>query len=250
MDNTLKFTGRANVYAKARPNYALEFIDFLYNDVGMNSSSIIADIGSGTGILSNALLEKGSTVYCVEPNNDMRKTAENNLSDFTNFHSVRGTAENTTIGTGCVDFIVVAQAFHWFNVENFKIECQRILNPNGKVILVWNSRVSTSEFVKENALICKKYCPNFAGFSGGVEHIDGNIAGFFNNNFELRRFSNDLKFDKIKFVERCMSASYSLKEADREFKSYIFELEALYEKYSVDDILTMPNETIAYIGKV
>ncbi len=91
MDNTLKFTGRAAVYAKARPNYAAEFIDYLYNDAGMNSTSIIADIGSGTGILSNALLEKGSTVYCVEPNNDMRKTAENNLSDFTNFHSVRGT---------------------------------------------------------------------------------------------------------------------------------------------------------------
>lgn len=73
MDNTLKFTGRAAVYAKARPNYAVEFIDYLYNDVEMNSTSIIADIGSGTGILSNALLEKGSTVYCVEPNNGMRK---------------------------------------------------------------------------------------------------------------------------------------------------------------------------------
>ncbi|OPZ90072.1 MAG: hypothetical protein BWY74_02465 [Firmicutes bacterium ADurb.Bin419] len=250
MDNTLKFTGKATVYAKARPNYALEFIDYLYNDVGMNSTSVIADIGSGTGILSNALLEKGSVVYCVEPNNDMRETAENNLSDFSNFHSVKGTAENTILRAGSIDFIVVAQAFHWFDVENFRVECQRILNPNGKVILVWNSRVSTSELVKENALICKKYCPNFVGFSGGDEHIGDNIARFFNDDFEFRRFSNDLQFDKIKFVERCLSASYSLKETDSEYKSYISELAALFEKYSVDDILTMSNETIAYIGQV
>ena len=250
MDNTIKFTGKAAVYAKARPNYAMEFIEYLYNDVGMNSSSVIADIGSGTGILSKALLEKGSVVYCVEPNNDMRETAENNLSNFSNFHSVRGKAENTTLRAGSVDFIVVAQAFHWFDVESFRVECQRILKPNGKVILVWNTRVNTSELVKENALICKKYCPNFVGFSGGDEHKDDNIASFFKEDFEDRRFSNDLQFDKIKFVERCLSASYSLKETDSDYKSYISELEALFEKYSVNDILTMPNETTAYIGQV
>lgn len=250
MDNTLKFTGKAAVYAKARPNYAMEFIEYLYNDVGMNSTSVIADIGSGTGILSKALLEKGSVVYCVEPNNDMRETAENNLSNFSNFHSVIGTAENTTLGAGSIGFVVVAQAFHWFDVENFRVECQRILKPNGKVILVWNSRVSTSELVKENALICKKYCPNFVGFSGGDEHKEDNIARFFNDNFEVRRFSNDLQFDKTKFVERCLSASYSLRETDNDYKSYISELEALFEKYSVNGVLTMPNETTAYIGQV
>jgi SAM-dependent methyltransferase len=250
MDNTLKFTGKAAVYAKARPNYAPEFIDYLYKDVGMNSTSVIADIGSGTGILSKSLLERGSVVYCVEPNNDMRETAEKNLSGFTNFHSVMGTAESTTLPADSVDFIVVAQAFHWFDVENFKVECQRILKPNGKVILVWNSRVITSELTKENALIFSKYCPNFVGFSGGAGDMDDDIAGFFNDDFELRRFSNDLQFDKTKFIERCLSASYSLKETDSEYKSYISELEALFDKYSVNNILTMPNETVAYIGKV
>ena len=250
MNNTLKFTGKATIYAKARPSYAPEFIDYLYSDVGMSNTSVIADIGSGTGILSKALLEKGSDVYCVEPNKDMCRAAENSLSHYSNFHCVSGTAENTTLDMGSVDFITVAQAFHWFDVDRFKAECQRILKYNGKVILVWNSRVSTSELVKENAFICKKYCPNFNGFSGGLEHIDIDIAKFFNNAFELKSFSNDLIFDKAKFIQRNLSASYSLKETDGEYKSYVSDLEVLFDKYSVNDILTMPNKTVTYTGRL
>lgn len=246
----MKFTGKAKVYAKARPSYAQEFTDYLFSDIGMNCDTTIADIGSGTGIFSKVLLEKGSVVYCVEPNKDMHRTAKNTLSVFPNFHSVTGTAENTTLNTRSFDFVTVAQAFHWFDVDSFKAECQRILKPNGKVILVWNSRVSTSELVKENALIFKKYCPNFGGFSGGVEHIGTNIAKFFDNNFVLKRFLNDLKFDKLKFKERCLSASYALEETDCEYNSFISELEVLFDKNAINDVLTMPNETVAYIGQL
>ncbi len=250
MDNTLKFTGKATIYAKARPSYPSEFIDYLYSDVGINIDSAIADIGSGTGILSKALLEKGSDVYCIEPNKDMRKIAENNLAHYPNFHSVNGTAEKTTLDMGSVDFITVAQAFHWFDVGSFKAECQRILKHNRKVILVWNSRESTSELVKESAFIFKKYCPNFYGFCGGLEHVDINIAKFFNNNFEQIFFSNDLIFDKAKFIQRCLSASYSLKETDSEYKSFVSELEMLFDKYAANEMLTMPNKTEAYIGQL
>lgn len=248
MDSTMKFTGKAAVYAKARPDYAPAFIDWLYSDAGMKTDSVIADIGSGTGIFAKAMLEKGSTVYGVEPNADMRKTAESSLSVFKNFHSVNGTAETTTLAANSVGFITVAQAFHWFDADSFKSECKRILKPGGKAILVWNSRVSTSELVKENAVICKKYCPNFKGFSGGLEHIEADINRFFDNCFERKRFANDLLFDKTKFIERSLSASYSLKETDTEYKGYISALEALFIKYANDCILTMPNETVTFIG--
>ncbi len=250
MDNTMKFTGKAAVYEKARPDYAPAFIDWLYSDAGMNADSVVADIGSGTGIFSKALLEKGSAVYSVEPNTDMRPTAENNLSVFKNFHSIDGTAENTTLAADSVDFVTVAQAFHWFDGESFKAECKRILKPGGKVILVWNSRVSTSELVKQNAVICKKYCPNFNGFSGGLEHIEADISRFFDNCFETKRFENNLLFDKAKFIERCLSASYSLKETDSEYKSYITAMEELFNQYAVENILTLPNETVTYFGCV
>ena len=48
--NETKFNGMGKIYAKFRPTYPKEFIDYLYSDVGINADSIIADIGPGTGI--------------------------------------------------------------------------------------------------------------------------------------------------------------------------------------------------------
>lgn len=63
----VKYTLNAEKYSKYRTEYPKEFIDYLYENVGLKNNSIIADIGSGTGKLSNQLLLKGSQVYSVEP---------------------------------------------------------------------------------------------------------------------------------------------------------------------------------------
>ena len=136
--NENKFNGMGKIYSKYRPSYPFSFIDYLFTDVGISQNSIIADIGSGTGILTRQLLEKGCKVYGVEPNADMRVIAESNLREFPGFTSVNRGAENTTIDDNSVDYITVAQAFHCFDRERLKKECHRILKPEGKVVLVWN----------------------------------------------------------------------------------------------------------------
>ena len=90
-----KFDGRAEDYTTGRPGYAQELIEYLYTRFGISDESVIADIGSGTGKFARYLLDRGSEVYCVEPNPDMRHMAERELNGYTNFHSVIGTAENT-----------------------------------------------------------------------------------------------------------------------------------------------------------
>lgn len=84
---------------------------------------IVADIGSGTGILSRQLLVRGLHVIGVEPNNDMRNVAEQSLNIHSRFISINATAENTTLKENSVDLVTVAQAFHWFDKKAFKIEC-------------------------------------------------------------------------------------------------------------------------------
>ena len=125
--NEERFTGKADVYKKFRPSYPKELIDYLYSQVGFSQDSVIADIGSGTGIFSRLLLECGSQVYCVEPNDDMRQTAEKDLAGFRNFISVNAAAENTGLQEKSVHFVTAAQAFHWFDRQAYKLECQRIL---------------------------------------------------------------------------------------------------------------------------
>lgn len=51
-----KYTFNAEKYSKYRTEYPKEFIEYLYERVGLNNNSVIADIGSGTGKLSNQLL--------------------------------------------------------------------------------------------------------------------------------------------------------------------------------------------------
>jgi SAM-dependent methyltransferase len=77
----------------------------------------VADLGSGTGIFSQHLLNQGYEVYAVEPNKEMRRMAETKIQDSLNFFSVQGEAEATGLGEQSVDLVTSAQAFHWFGTQ-------------------------------------------------------------------------------------------------------------------------------------
>ena len=80
-----RFSSRVENYIKYRPSYPLEIIDFLKEEMILAEDTIIADIGSGTGILTKLFLDNGNQVYGIEPNKDMRAAAERNLQEYTNF---------------------------------------------------------------------------------------------------------------------------------------------------------------------
>lgn len=246
MDNTEKFSHKAEAYASGRPSYAEDFLDALYSRHGFQPHSVIADVGSGTGILTEQMLARGSTVYAVEPNADMRITAERELGRYAGFHSVDGTAEHTTLGVGSVDFVTVAQAFHWFDETAFSAECARILKPRGKVFLIWNSRVPSAEINLRQKKIFEKFCPDFKGFSGGIRQDDAAIARFFRGKYCREEYDQPLRCDKQKFLKRSLSASYSLAEGDENYAPYLYALDALFDELAVAGVLTIPNKTVVY----
>ena len=213
--------------------------------------SRIADIGSGTGILTRQLLEKGNRIYAVEPNADMRMTAEENLKAYPGFISVNGIDERTALACNSIDFITVAQAFHWFDRCGFQKECQRILKAGGKVILVWNHKDENSEPVQKLSEIHREYCPNFRGFSGGMQLSgDGLFSDFFHGAYDQKVFHNDLMFDLSGFIGGCLSSSYAPKEQDETYPAYVAELTALYQQFSREGQLILPNFTLCYVGRV
>lgn len=250
MNNTEKFSGRAEVYTKGRPSYALELIECLYEKYGFTAQSIIADIGSGTGKLAKQLLDKGSTVFGVEPNRDMRNIAEKELGGYKNFRSVDGSASATNLVSESVDFITSAQAFHWFDVDEFRAECKRIMRTDGKIILIWNTRDMDFGINRESYDIFTRYCPNFKGFGGGIQKDDRRIVEFFGGKYEREIFENPLYFDRDKFISRSLSGSYSLKKGDAGFEVYLEELNQLFDKYAENNIVKLGNNSAAYIGTV
>ena len=213
-DSTQKFNGIAKEYTLGRPTYSEELIDMLYSQCDFSSHSIIADIGSGTGKFAKQLLDKGSFVYCVEPNDDMRNIAIQELTAYKNFCAVQGTAAETGLLEKSIDFVTCAQAFHWFDVLAFKKECKRILKEEGLVFLIWNMRDMSCDINKECFDIYIKFCPDFRGFGGGIQKDDNRITQFFNNEYRYVEFDNPLIYDKETFISRSLSGSYSLKKGD------------------------------------
>ena len=250
MDNTQNFNGLADDYTIGRPTYSNAFIESLYSQYGFTEQSVIADIGSGTGKFAKQLLDKGSFVYCIEPNDDMRNSAIKELGRYKGFHVVDGTATDTKLPDNSVDFITSAQAFHWFDVALFKKECKRILKSNGSVFLIWNMRDMSSGINQISYDIYSKYCPNFKGFGGGIQKDDIRIKQFFEDQYEYVEFDNPLFYDNNKFISRSLSGSYSLKNGDENYNEYLGALSDLFERYSKDNVLTMANKTVVYIGKV
>lgn len=246
------FTGVGKIYAKFRPTYPSALIQYLCTNIGINDKSIVADVGSGTGILTRLLLDIGAKVYAVEPNEDMRKVAETNHQGSSNFISINATAENTTLMEHSVDYITVAQAFHWFNQICFKKECQRILKANGKVILIWNRRDESSELVQAIDSISQKYCPQFSGSSCGMRgaKTQNEYQDFFTGKYDTQLFPNGILFDKERFIGLHQSASYRLNQTDKNYHNYILALSDFFDSHCTNNQLILPNNTCCYIGSV
>lgn len=250
MDNTNKFTLKAKAYSLGRSDYAKSFIDYLFNSLSFSSQTIVADVGSGTGKFTKQLLEKGATVYAVEPNDDMRLTAEKELSCYSSFISIKGSCSDTTLKSGSVDFVTAAQAFHWFEPKLFYNECKRILKPNGKVILLWNSRDKEDEINKDIAQTNKKLCPEFKGFSCGMKQDDERIKDFFVGGYEKLIFDNPIYFNEESFINRMLSSSYSLSQGDKDYDEFLCEIKRIFLKYELNGKIKVGNSTVSYIGKI
>ena len=253
MNNIYKFTGKAETYAKYRPTYPQAYIDYLFKSVNLNRESVIAEIGSGTGILLKQLLERHSCVIGVEPNDDMRGIAERTLSGYPGFISHIGTAENTLLENRSVDLIVAAQSFHWFDPDLFRKECRRILKPDAPVNLVWNTRDNHSELVIQNAGICQLYCPDFHGFSGGKDSQNPEVfENFFRDGrYELMTFDNPQSFDLDGFIGRNLSASYAPLPGSQSREKFIEALTELFHSLKGEDgKVVMSCYTRSYLGLV
>src|SRR5438445_515341 len=103
LDPTKRFSNRVENYVKYRPRYPAEIIPLLQRECGLTPESIVADVGSGTGFLTELFLKNGNPVFGIEPNAEMRAAGEQLLAQYANFTSVNATAEATTLADATID---------------------------------------------------------------------------------------------------------------------------------------------------
>ncbi|TKJ18056.1 MAG: SAM-dependent methyltransferase [Promethearchaeota archaeon Loki_b32] len=251
-DPKKRFSTRVENYIKYRPSYPQEIISFLKEKQILSSDSVIADIGSGTGILSELFLKEGNHVYGIEPNIDMRNAGETQLSKYSNFVSLEGSAENSLINSSSVDIITAGQAFHWFDLEKTRIEFLRILKPEGWVLLIWNRREKVNnEFLKEYEKFLLKYGTDYKA----IEKIKLDFDKFFGESetdrkYKYKKFDNYQIFDYNDLKGRLFSTSYIPLEGHPTFNDMMIDLKKLYEKHQQNGLIKFEYKTEVIYGQL
>ncbi len=249
---TERFTHTVQDYVKYRPSYPREVLQLLIDECHLTTEKIIADVGSGTGILSKLLLENGNIVYGVEPNQAMRETGEEYLKTYANFKSINGTAEATTLEKQSIDIITAGTAFHWFDVDKTKIEFQRILKADGWVLLGWNVRnAGQSALIRDYENLLLKYSPEYKE-SSALKSFEKSVGKkFFSpNEMKSQSYKNVQFFDWNGFKGRLLSTSYSLRPGDSNFEVMLNELEEIFRRYEDNGSVEFLYDTKLYYGKI
>ncbi len=261
---TDRFSDRVQNYVKFRPHYPEELVALLLNEKIISTDSVIADIGSGTGISAELFLKNNFKVFGVEPNELMRLAAETILNEYLEnkkFISVNASAEHTTLENKSIDAIISAQAFHWFKQDEFKLECKRILKPTGKIILMWNDRrTESTDFLKvyedflqmfgtdykevnhKNVQDKKIFDNFFACPNDGVERGEGNYKEFTLFNFQ------DVDFEGLK--GRVLSSSYMPNESHADYTHMINTLKKIFIRYQENGKVRLEYDTKIYSGTI
>jgi ubiquinone/menaquinone biosynthesis C-methylase UbiE len=247
-DPLKRFSNRVENYVKYRPGYPAGVIELLKAECGLTSASTIADVGSGTGILSELFLKNGNTVFAIEPNAEMRLAAERLLKDYKEFVSVDATAEATTLASESVDLVTAAQAFHWFDQNKAKREFARILKPAGWVALIWNERrLDSSPFLRAYEDLLLRYGTDYSQVRH--ENVTGDINEFFHpETFNVKTLENAQYFDFESLKGRLLSSSYAPDRDHLNFKPMLAKLENLFAEHHHDGIVNFEYDTRVFYG--
>jgi ubiquinone/menaquinone biosynthesis C-methylase UbiE len=247
-DPIKRFSTRVENYVKYRPGYPREIIDLLTAECGLTSDSIVADMGSGTGILSELLLRHGNKVYGVEPNPEMRAAAERLLKDYTNFVSVDGRAEATTLADLSVDLVTAGQAFHWFDQPSSRQEFLRILKTDGWVVLTWNERrLNSTPFLGEYEEFLIRFGTDYQRVRH--ENVQKDMNSFFApGGFKLAVFENLQELDLQGLTGRLLSNSYAPEPGNPEHLAMLNELKKIFLTHQKGDKVTIDYDTKVFYG--
>ncbi len=228
MNPTGRFSDRAADYVKYRPSYPAAAIDAILGGLDVPSLRA-ADIGAGTGISTRLLADRGVHVVAIEPNAAMRSAAATHpLVEWRD-----GTAEKTGLPNHSVGLVLAAQMFHWVRQEETLIEFGRILEPRGRIAIMWNERDRSDTFMTgyRDAIraIGGEHPAEMREFDPGV--IDR--SGLFGP-VRLTDVPSIQRLDEAGLIGRVMSASYVPKEgANRD--ELVVSLAKLFARYRESD---------------
>ena len=244
-----RFSGRAEDYDRNRPRYPQELIQVLKVEARFSMDRVVADIGSGTGILSELFLENGNLVYCVEPNGDMRRVAEERLRRHApRFVSVDGRAESTNLWSESVDLVTVGQALHWFDLGRARAEFVRIVRRGGRIAVVYNHRREKGRVEEAYAGLLRRHERDRAAVP---DVDDAYVARFFEKGgFGKYVMPNSQALDLEGLLGRLASASYMPPRESEEWAKVEEDASGMIREYGSGGTVVLHYDTVMYLGRI
>jgi SAM-dependent methyltransferase len=129
------FAGAAHAYDLGRPSWPLEAVERVARDLGLGAGATALDLAAGTGKLTALLPAVAATVLAVEPSEPMLDVLRAQLPDV---DARLGRAEDIPFRAEIADVVLVAEAFHWFDVPVAVREIARVLRPGGGLAVLWH----------------------------------------------------------------------------------------------------------------
>ncbi len=251
IDSKKRFSSRVENYVRYRPRYPVEVLQTLQSECGLTAASVVADVGSGTGFLSELFIGNGNRVFAIEPNLEMRTAGEAYLGNKPGFESVNGSAEDTTLPDQSVDFVVAGQAFHWFDRLQARREFARILKPAGWVMLVWNDRdTESTPFLVAYERLLKEYATDYEQINH--KQIDQAVLSDFFEDAPLyeKRFSYSQTFDYEGLEGRMLSSSYVPDAGHQNHEEMTARLREIFQTYCVGDRIAFEYTTRMFYAQI
>jgi SAM-dependent methyltransferase len=247
---TSRFSDRVENYVRYRPGYPAEALRALKDECGLAPGHAVADIASGTGIWTRMLLENGNPVFAVEPNAEMRLAGERLLAGFPRCTNLAGTAEQTTLPDGSVDFVTAAQAAHWFDRARARREFVRILKPGGWLVLLWNERLTDStQFLGAYEELLLTFGTDYEQVRH--ERTTDAVNEFFDPApFREHVFATRQEFDYPGLEGRLLSSSYAPGPGHPKHPPMLRELRRIFDEHAVGGNVAFDYNTRLFFGRL
>ena len=137
-----RFAAQALDYHRYRPRYPEGVFNDIFRLANLSSGDKAIEIGAGTGIATQPLIECGLDVTAIEPAAALAAVAESNLTERARF--VVSRFEDFTPDS-FVELLAAFNAWHWIEPGIAVDLAAQLLEPGGSLALVWTVVVSWGE---------------------------------------------------------------------------------------------------------
>lgn len=248
------FTKLAHEYVN-RPGYCPKALRMLALYIQAGRGEIrFADIGAGTGKLTEGLLALGLRGDAVEPNDAMREQGIVAVGNSDRVLWRKGSAEETGLKNESVDWALMGSSFHWTDPARSLPEFHRILKPGGYFTAVWNPRdLERSELQKEIDKMFSDAAPEMKRVSSGAAKYTGDLVDVLpsTGHFDRPVFVESTHIE-IMSKERYLGAWRSVNDIQAQLGIERFNsvLKRVEERLQGLDSVPVPYKTRAWTARV